>query len=319
MQFKTETKVGIFILVAVGIFSYMTFYLGVFRLNVHSYKSYTIYFDDISGLSRKADVKLAGVKVGWVDDITLLVDSSAKARLKIMILNGYTMHGDAYAEIRQEGLLGSKYLELVPGNPASGELPPNSTFTKEGKATVSIEDLLHKVKNIASNVESVTESLRTALGGELQGEQLKAIVHNMHDATCKIATVSDVLARNEHTMDAILKDMQQLTHDLAPVGNDVRQIAHTLDAEVLPSFQRSVERISDVFDRDFNRVADSLDGAIKHVDSILIKVDRGDGLLGKCINGFFRGCKKRVCPPKNDQITTIKVKDDHAATINVIV
>ena len=62
MRLNTETTVGIFVLAAFGVFFYMTFQIGVFRLDSTNYRAHKVFFVDVSGLSRKADVKIAGVK-----------------------------------------------------------------------------------------------------------------------------------------------------------------------------------------------------------------------------------------------------------------
>jgi ABC-type transporter Mla subunit MlaD len=50
------------VLGALGIFIYMGFSIGVFRFDRGNYYAYVIGFNDISGLVRKAEVKIAGVK-----------------------------------------------------------------------------------------------------------------------------------------------------------------------------------------------------------------------------------------------------------------
>ena len=72
MRMNSEMSVGLFVLCALSIFFYMTFKIGVFRADTASYNQHTVYFKDLSGLARKADVKIAGVKVGWVAEVALV-------------------------------------------------------------------------------------------------------------------------------------------------------------------------------------------------------------------------------------------------------
>ena len=269
MQFKTETKVGIFIVVALSILIYMTFYLGVFRVNLNQYNSYDIYFDDLSGLSVKADVKIAGVKVGWVDDIQL-VEDGRKAKTSLKVSKRYPLREDSYAEVRQEGLLGTKYLEIYPGHSMKGDLPSGSTFTKEGRSAVAIEDLLFRVQKIADNVESVTDSLKIAMGGPEKAQKLGDIVDNINNLTSKLAQFTEVLSKNSENVDGTLRDFRNFTHKL--------------DTEVLPTFQKSIENISDVFDKDFRGIADGIQATTKSLTSITKKVEDGEGLIGKLVH-----------------------------------
>jgi len=69
----------------------MGFKIGAFRFDRAQYNKYVMYFEDISGLSRKADVKIAGVKVGWVEKINLIPDHDIKAEAEVMIFKDYTL------------------------------------------------------------------------------------------------------------------------------------------------------------------------------------------------------------------------------------
>jgi len=289
---KTETYVGIFILAALGIFVYMGFKIGAFRFDRDRYASYTMFFKDISGLSRKADVKVAGVKIGWVENLQLISkDDITRAQADVMVHRDYQLYKNAYALVRQDGLLGPKFLEIIPGDPLLRELSAGAVLREPSVAPVSIDDLLQKFKNIAEHVEDVTESFKDAIGGRQGSEQLQKIFNNLDRASERIASFSDIvdrsLTRNEGNIDAILS-----------VGKDIRRLSKKLEDDVLPTFQNSMVKISDVFDRDFDRVATKLEATAESVDeasiqareglrsisSVAEKIDEGKGLLGKLIN-----------------------------------
>ena len=86
MQGKIETRVGIFVLIALAVFGYMGFKIGAFRFDRAQYTKYVLYFRDISGLSRKAAIKISGVKVGWVEEIKLVSGVDAKAEAVVIFL-----------------------------------------------------------------------------------------------------------------------------------------------------------------------------------------------------------------------------------------
>lgn len=99
----------------------------------------TARFDRIDGLAQGADVRIAGVKVGSVtgqriDAATFL------AVLTLSIDPTLRLPDDSSAEITSEGLLGGKYVALVPGgsdrNLASGG------EVKITQSAVSLESLL---------------------------------------------------------------------------------------------------------------------------------------------------------------------------------
>lgn len=291
MRGKIETRVGVFILAALGIFLYMGFKIGSFRFDRDQYTSYTMFFKDISGLSRKAKVKIAGVEVGWVEETTLVGDGRMRAQALIALLKDHTLYVDAHAVVRQDGMLGPKFLEIFPGDPLLSRLSHGGSLREPGEDPVSIDDLMKNFKKIASNVEDVTDSIRTAIGGQRGKEQLQDIFNNLDRAAQKIASFSEIadrsLSRNEENIDVLLS-----------VGKDIRRLSQKLEDKVLPTFQNSMEKISSVFDRDFDRVATKLETTAEAVDeaavqareglrnisSVAEKIDEGKGLLGKLVN-----------------------------------
>lgn len=291
MQLKTETKVGVFVIVAIGIFIYMIFHLRVFRFHLKNYCNYEVCFDNVSGLSEKSDVKIAGVKVGWVDKVSLF-STDRRAKVRLMVQSHYQLHQDAYAMIRQEGLLGPRYVELIPGDPSQPIITAGSSLCRDGTCGVSMDALLGQVKKLAENVTQVSASLNHALGGDGQADKLHTMVDNLVRASEKIVAISDsldrVVGRNEKDITQAIKDLSSFAHEvketLPQLRADINKVAGRLDSEVLPAFKESAQKIAQVIDRDFNRVANKLEQAATSVETVVDQAHCGKGLLCKLIN-----------------------------------
>ena len=96
-------------------------------------------FDRIDGLANGADVRIAGVKVGTVTDSRINPESFA-AELTIKVDRSLKLPRDTSAEISSEGLLGGKYVSLVPGG--SEKLLADGGKITETQGSVSLESLL---------------------------------------------------------------------------------------------------------------------------------------------------------------------------------
>jgi phospholipid/cholesterol/gamma-HCH transport system substrate-binding protein len=96
-------------------------------------------FDRIDGISNGADVRIAGVKVGSVTDTRIDPESFA-AELTLRVDRSLKLPSDTSAEITSEGLLGGKYVSLVPGG-SDRILADNGRIT-ETQGSVSLESLL---------------------------------------------------------------------------------------------------------------------------------------------------------------------------------
>ena len=276
---KTETRVGLFIIIALALFFYMTFYLGIFRFDRPNYNPYIVYFTDVSGLLKKADVKIAGVKIGWIDRIELTRDDSY-VKTHILVKKGYKLYQNAYAIVRQESLLGAKYLEIVTGDALLPEIEPGQALQKPGRSPASVDEILHKVSGIATHFETISDSFQETFGTIEGKETLKTIMENFKETAKSFAAFSDVLDRtlskNENTIDTIIND----------VSNAVYEIKTTV-----PSLKNNLERIANVFDRDFGRVADEFERAadsardsFSSINAVAHKIDHGKGVLSTLIN-----------------------------------
>ncbi len=322
MHITTETRVGIFVLIALALFAYMTLQIGVFRFDRLRYHQYTIKFRDVSGLSRKTEVKIAGVKVGWVDAVKLTPDEK-EVDVIIMVDRRYVLHKDAYGLIRQDGLLGNKYLEIITGDPLQPVMSPGSRFTQEGPEVVSVDQLMRHLREIALNVEDVTTSLKTVFGGESGVTQLRDTVNNINHATAHLATFSNtidrILSSNEENLNSIMGDIRTFTNDLKAqfptLSDDIHRLAAQLDTDIFPTLKNSLKTISGAVDRDFNRVANKLETTAESLDEAALqvrdgfknfsdvaqKINEGRGLIGKLVNeeDTYRDLKVAISGIKN--------------------
>ncbi|HSC25537.1 MAG TPA: MlaD family protein [Candidatus Babeliales bacterium] len=308
MQGKIETRVGIFVLIALAVFGYMGFKIGAFRFDRSQYAHYIVYFNDIAGLSRKAAIKIAGVKVGWVEEVQLIAGADSKAEAVIMVSVSFPLYQNAYAIVRQDGLLGPKYIDLVPGDQLLRKLNEGESLQKSNFDPVDLDDIFRQFKEIAGNVREVTESFKDTFAGPQGSDQLKSFMINLENAAEKFSTVTNVLersfVRNEESIDAFLE-----------IGTNVRMLSDRLENKVFPAFQESIEKISNVFDRDFGRIAsrvelttEALEDAaaqardgLRNFSSVTEKIDEGKGLIGKLVNEdeTYRDLKVAVSGFKN--------------------
>lgn len=74
----------------------------------------TAHFENIGGLKVRQPVRVAGVSVGTVNDITL-DENHYQALVTLSIEKRFHLPVDTEASIKTEGVLGSKYLSLAPG------------------------------------------------------------------------------------------------------------------------------------------------------------------------------------------------------------
>ena len=99
----------------------------------------TARFDRIDGLSNGADVRIAGVRVGNV--VASRIDPQTfGAELTMKVDRNLQLPDDTSAEVTSEGLLGGRYVSLVPGG--SDKVLADGGRITQTQGSVSLESLL---------------------------------------------------------------------------------------------------------------------------------------------------------------------------------
>jgi len=109
----TEVAVGAVVLAAAaGFLLYLGQVAGVGGLG----RTYdlTASFRSVEGISAGTDIRLAGVKIGTVSDITLNGETF-RGDTTLRLQNDVVIPADSAAVIASEGLLGGNFVEIVPG------------------------------------------------------------------------------------------------------------------------------------------------------------------------------------------------------------
>ena len=101
----------------------------------------TAKFDRIDGIMRGSDVRLSGVKVGSIKDLHL-DPKTYLAVVRVTLEPHVTLPKDTAAEIVSDGLLGGKYMALVPGG-EDENIGPGGEIVHTQSA-VSLEALIGK-------------------------------------------------------------------------------------------------------------------------------------------------------------------------------
>ncbi len=110
-----ESFVGLFIIAAFAALAILAFKVSGLT-SFFKEEGYTVlaYFDDIGGLKVRAPVKVGGVIIGEVVNVSL-DPTSFKALVKMYIQKKYNdLPSDSSASILTAGLLGDNYIELTP-------------------------------------------------------------------------------------------------------------------------------------------------------------------------------------------------------------
>jgi phospholipid/cholesterol/gamma-HCH transport system substrate-binding protein len=267
-------------------------------------------FHRVNGLQAGAPVALLGMTVGSVEEVSLSAmptDEYVVVRMRIEKSAARRLHADAEAQIETIGLLGDKFIELLPGTPRTAILRPGSTLNARDpmdyEALVGREntrDFLINVYSIAASMRALLDQMQTGRGllselvrGDGNGEQpsLRELRQSLQHIDRLSVTLERMLERasDERTLAGALlsdkNDARKVVADLAASISSLRASAARLDR-----LSARMERARGLLPRlaEDPQLADRLiaeiDQTSHQLERILNKIDTGQGTLGKMVN-----------------------------------
>ena len=163
---------GVLIIVALALLAYGVYRIGdLFDVFADRYPIITL-LTRADGLLEGAPVTLAGQRVGQVDEIEFLPVGDRRANLSLRLsisedVREY-IRKDSHARVRTQGLLGDRYVDIIPGSPDLPVVEPWDTIV--GIDPIDIEDLLQTADRTLVAAQSTIENLRTITTRLIAGE-----------------------------------------------------------------------------------------------------------------------------------------------------
>ena len=200
---SAEAKVGVFVVIGLIILGYMSLKVGDFSFGKE--KGYTLFVDftNAGGLKKDAEVSVAGVAIGKVVAIKL---KDSRARLSLLINPGILIERDVRALIKTAGVLGEKYVEIVPGK--SKEHLVNGDEIVLTISPADLDSLMNQVTSIAEDIKAITNSLKNSIGNQEGTNNIKEILTNIRDTT---RILKDVMEKNNEKIDHLFTNLETIS------------------------------------------------------------------------------------------------------------
>jgi len=161
-----ELKVGVFVFVGLVILVIFVLFIGDFKMVTSSYRM-NFTFNFINGVKGGSPVRYAGVDVGEVREINFIFrEGDPKPRVQVVgwIRKEIRIPADSQVWVNTLGLLGEKYVEIMPGKdfehllPAGTEMQGNDPFAMQEFGELA-KSVTLKLDKTLSGIEQVTSSI----------------------------------------------------------------------------------------------------------------------------------------------------------------
>ncbi len=269
-------RIGLFMLMGLII-------LGIFIIKIEDIPvgergdrlTVTAHVSSAAGLDRKAAVRIAGVRIGKVEDIQL---SGSEAVLTLSLNPDVQLHEGAVAQITSLGMLGDKYIEILPGDFSLPLLPQGAVLG--GATTPSFDDVMRVATEIGADVKEVTEALRGSIGGPQGEEAIGEIVANIRELT---ASLKVLIAENQVNVNQTTANFAEfsatLRDELPRIADKMNLLTDQLNdvvGENRDDLQASMGNIRELSER--------LQVSADNLNQITGKIAAGEGSIGKLVN-----------------------------------
>jgi phospholipid/cholesterol/gamma-HCH transport system substrate-binding protein len=186
-----ELKVGIFVFVALASLAALVFKAGDFYLK----PGYTIriVFNFVSGVDKGTPVRLAGVNVGEIKEVHIVrnAEGATQVEMTAWIMKGAFIEEDAEARINSLGLLGEKYVEVIPGTSGNKTLSEGGTLI--GKSPVAMEKFAEAGNSLINKIEYTFDNVNEVVADPKFKAALKNTFGSAEEVTQNLREASEDL------------------------------------------------------------------------------------------------------------------------------
>ncbi len=297
MQTK-KVLIGFLLLGALVIFALSTFYIENWHFYVQEGYRISARFERALELSSGDEVRIAGVDVGRVHNISVEPHKELPVKVSMWIRKDVDVREQDIAVIRMRSIFGGSFLEI--------ERVDSTVAQLEEGGTIALTRVSNSIPEIIEKSDLVLEE---ALGA----------VDDSRQALNNIALISERLERGEGTIGKLLRDdsaYYELTAALEGAGNTLEGLSRVTESVQkghgilgrLISDEDWAERFADTVDgsgkfaKMLGELADDfpesslgrlasddemyvkLESTLHELESAIIEVSRGEGTMGRLIS-----------------------------------
>lgn len=265
MKKRDDVLVGIVMAVALTVAILGSLWLARGGLS----KGYPLYakFPWSSGLKQGQPVLLAGVNVGYVDQVELRQDGTVLTTFRVG--KEYKVPQGTVATVVANGIFGDMAIALTPKGPNPNSIPPEDTIPV-GPSAPGIAQITGKADSIATSVNALT----TALNKELVASG------GVTDLRKTLASSNQLMLNMNRLVSEFSTIAAEQNRQLTMTQASLRRATTGIDSAKIDSTLTNVRETSAhmaALTADFRQTSLKL-------DSILSKANSGSGSVGLALN-----------------------------------
>jgi phospholipid/cholesterol/gamma-HCH transport system substrate-binding protein len=279
-QRSIEIRSGVFVVVCLALMAGLILYFSKSGVLGSDRYAITVVFPNASGIIKDANVLYAGVPIGNVTRIAISEEGNLSVKLTLAIYKQYHIRQDAKFVINQSGLLGDRYVDIIPQSTTApmvkpGDLiegSPNLDLTEAIRGAV---DVLHQA---AGTMERVDGMLRRVDAVVLSTQNLTHVSESLanidattSNTTTLTANLASIIQTNRGKLDEVFAELSRSASDFSTASKHAEQIMNRLDDVVATNAP------------DVHGAITNLAASAERLNNVLTRLENGEGTAGKLL------------------------------------
>lgn len=246
-------RVGLFFLIGLALIYVVYSVIGDQRLREGSGYKIMATYDDIKTVTRGADVRMAGVRIGEVESTFL---RNGRGEMALRIMAEYQIPADSVARIAIASLLGQNYIAVEYGSGSAFLSGGDEILTED---SMDINKLFSQLGELGEKMSGIADQF----SGFGEGE--------MGDF---FGNMNGLVSENRDSLGNIVKNLETLTATLNSTEGTIGKLIN--DDGAYNEIMATVAEIQGA--------AKDARGSLANVQGIFDRLERGDGTLGMLLN-----------------------------------
>jgi len=300
-MFSNETKIGLLVIIASALMIWG--YKFVKGKNILSSSTYLyVQYDEIDMLATSTPVTIQGFQVGIVSRIYFeTVGNKQVVEVELDIEKGVQIPKTAVASIVSTGLMGGKAVVIEFDQPCQGDNCAKNKDFLNGKfksmlaSMMSTDDLGGYMNEVQQSVGPMVDSLKTKLAGSPEGQQsmqdIQVIIANLKSLT---GSLDVMMRKSSGKIDGLLGNLESITNTINASQSEIKGIISNANAfstkmnnldldKTLEKANKAIDSTPELMDKLKGTLSEA-DKAAQELSSLMVKMNSGDGTLGKLMN-----------------------------------
>jgi phospholipid/cholesterol/gamma-HCH transport system substrate-binding protein len=227
-EHRAALRAGIFLAITLSVGIIVIILLGSEHRMFEKSSMYTVHFPDVDGLKLDSPVRLGGLDVGRVKEITFSPElGDTRVQVRFDVADKYTgrIRSDSVARVASRGLLGDKTVDISLGS-AEGKAVLSGGELEAGTGG-DITSVLKAGSEVVDNVVAISTDVRKMVSAYSD----PALRDELTGAVTDVRGILSEVARGKGALHAVIYD-PQTGDDLKSLLNGAQKTAHRLDSAV---------------------------------------------------------------------------------------